>query len=419
MMDKRNQKKKWQDYSGYKIAEKLMAEGYALKLFQQSVLPVLEVRVKILEKSRDSLGDVEQFILKLVEADVGNVAAMSELLGIRKHRLAPILRELDGRGLIRVTNNDRINLTHLGKLSLEAGCEVLCVERALLLCGVTGKLLPKPFYDVERFTAHELPRCSFNKKLIDESQIVPLADLNNIKTLENKRAYNLPDEVMEVTEVIGSQPRFVQGALVIYNAESASSDVCEFHCDRSVIDWIPVSKIVDSIAPLEWPTPKDGEESVAEKIVAELEELGFGVSSQPDLDKYGNPHVHVTVRDDKCLSSSDGGFQTLITRLGTETLDPIPLLRFPIIRRDLLKGHPLYLYAEEKDVSEKVKIIREINSAFDDFYSVPFSKRKGTIDTHIREVLIDKGIIFSVAEEIVKKFGSNRHKKGFDSIHAE
>ena len=344
---------------------------------QKAYLPVLELETIVREKSRDQLGDIEQAILGFVNDGLHQTNDIGQMLGFPSPtKVTPMLEELRGQGLIVKKKEDYYEITQLGEKSLQLGVAILEVPRAFLICGVTGRLMPKESYKAERLGTEQFKTIPMQAVIIDNAVSIPLKHLD-ITLLEDKKAYNIPDEVTEIIECESTTAKFLQASLVITKEKKKS--IFNLSINDGKIDWLSDSQITSLIEPLGWET-KMSEKDILTQIKLRLEALGF-INISISIDAIKTILVTFSEASEDALKTLYEN-EPLIAYIGTNSLQAININRFPFIfekderRIDWLKGHVLKLETNQKNISNDAMIYR-LGYEIDALYYK--SKREKTI----------------------------------------
>jgi hypothetical protein len=275
-----------------KITETLKAQGRQVVYMNTALYPVLLMQVRLREKCRDgSIGDLEVAVLRLSAVGVATAEQFAFSLGVSSQRIQPVLSEMAARGLLAEQRDSQggFRISKLGELSLQHGCEVVETDRAVLLCGITGRLLPKGFYSLTAVSIQDIRGARYVPDMIQEASSIPLAGLN-LTSIPNRRAVNLPDETLDIRGVLpGSvEPRFIPCHLVVHQA--GGSVATELHVSGGVVDWLDVQSTLGMLEPLGYPDQSvDGALGL---IKENLVSLGAEVA-QLNVDRFGNPIVEI------------------------------------------------------------------------------------------------------------------------------
>lgn len=395
----------YQDLSSYQWSSELAKTGSRITYLHEAQYPLLEVEVVLRERSREQMGHLELTILKLLKTGPLELSVLAALLGFSEPRLHNLIKELQGRSLIAI-NIETFDLTKLGLLSVEQGFEVLEVKRALLLCGITGRLMPAATYDQPLSTVEELAGRTYGRVLIDETQNVPTRHLD-ITKLVDKRAYNLPDEAAEIVDIVDYEPRFLSGTLALYETQDKKQRG-EFCFADTSVDWLESHELVELIEPIEWGNRrKRTRDSILAEICQALQQAGCEVAASR-YDEDGNPVVELIAMSDAAYKTqlSAGVMRSLLFFVGTQNHPSIPIFHFPR-KGNMLSGHPLRLVATSAALQKEIDILRTASNALDEYYGER-SKRQGSVRDYALEVLKQADYKLQEFSELVKRLELRR-----------
>lgn len=341
----------------HSIIDRLTAQGASI-IYQKSALyPVLEIMVRIREKSRDDLGDLEAHILKFISFGVTDQSELSFVTGFPEDKLLPILHEMAGRGLLiqhHVTDR-RFGISELGQMTIQHGAEILETDRVMLLCGLTGRLLPRELYSIPTIDPSQLRMLRFIPDLINEHSEIPLSYLN-LDHIVNKRSVNLPDEAIAICGVIddSATPKYIECEILLFNISGSTEvDLC---FSSGKIDWLTVSDALGLLEPLGYPnnTPKE----IIELLTKELANLGLLLKNPGSIDSNGNP-IFRLAEAKEIFFSQKVAKRLYVAHIGTKKYPARPVTGFPRI----LNGRTMTLYSEPGSLFEKdIDRIRFIDS---------------------------------------------------------
>lgn len=338
-------------YLRTRVLERAAAEGRRIVYLQPTLYPAIEVQVQILEASREQLFDLERALLELCAAGVGSADELAFALGLRSHRLLPLLLEAEHRGLLeRPLASAPYRPTELGLLSLRHGAALLRSTRAVLLCAITGAPLPAPAYEATTYTPAELSKVQARDYgLMVEAPAVSLRHLH-VEAIADKRAVNLPDELVAVEGVVAGScaPRYVE-ALLEFSALANGAPSCTayFGDMRLPATWLTLEQALGLVEPLGFPqrTP----EQVLQVLATDLAEQGArGVRA--GFDGFGNPVL--SVRDGAPpLFRFRADDNHLVFHMGVADFTPVPVARYYAqlasgARSELLRGRTLTAFVE-------------------------------------------------------------------------
>lgn len=412
-----------------RLLEQAAHEGRQVLHAHATLYPALEVEAQLLEKSRDQMADIERAVLGLCSVGVGKLDEIAFAMGLKAHRLGPILMDIQYRGLIAQSSSSGIfQVTELGTLSHQAGVEMLRSTRALLLCGITGRLLPAPAYELERLSPADLRGRYSDRSVLQEVSEISLAHLH-VSTIPNKRAVNLPDEVTAIEGVLAERvrPCFLDAVLEVSAAsasprastkpERASSEapcatpggqaLCKvyFGVPFAPAAWLSVEQALGLVEPFGYPRYRP--EQLLALLAEDLEEQGAeGVRGA--LDPFGNPLVELASAAASLYRQHlDMGLVPF--HIGAGEHAPVPIARYSLARprgdgRDVLRGRTLRLAARPStEFFEHIRVLRLVHET-----NVDGKKARATDAERrdrVHQALSQRGIQLEHARALLSKTG--------------
>lgn len=351
-----------------RICEQAAREGRQLLYVHPVVYPSIEVHVQLLEKSRDQMADVERAVLGLCALGVGLPVEIAFAMGLMRHRLASLLVEIEHRGLIaRAASDAPYALTELGRMSHEQGAECLRSTRAVLLCGITGQLLPAGAYEAVQLAPDELRGWYRDRAAIAASSAVPLRHLD-LAHVPDKRAVNLPDEVTAIEGIVADsvRPCFID-ALLEVGADVGGAAHCRvyFGSAREFAGWLTLEQALGLLEPFGYPSYAP--EQLLALMCEDLQAHG-AQNVRARFDPYGNPELEIGHADERFYSYRADD-QPLVLHLGTDTLAPVPLARYVLAHPrgrggDVLRGRALRVRAQPGSaLQHDVQVMRLVYAA--------------------------------------------------------
>lgn len=402
-----------------RLAERAGRDQCLLRYLQPVLYPCLEVTVQLLEKSRDQMADLERAVLGMCGVGVGMPEEVAFALGLKPHRLAPLLREIEGRGLVaRAAPDTPYYVTDLGRLSYQQGAELLRSTRALLLCGITGRLLPASAYDSPPLAASELGKRHRDTETMLEASAIPLQHLR-LEAIPNKAAVNLPDEVIEIEGVLpgSARPCFLDALLeIVTESDGQTRCRCYFNDLRGYAGWLSVEQAVGLLEPLGY--PRQSPDQVLELLAQDLERWG-GRGVRARLDAHGNPELELQDVEPEFYAFRVAE-QPLFFSVGAGALLPVPCVRYELRPpvgggHDVLRGRTLrVLAAENSQLAANLYILRLLRQT-----QIEARKVRANDSERARmllALLAQHGIDVAVARALVKLTG--RHEL-LDGLPAE
>lgn len=342
-----------------RLGERLSQTGRVIDFLRGALYPVMQVNVYLLERARERMGELELTILGLIHRGVQTQASLALLTGMAGHRMGPLLREFEHRGLVCETQPGELTLSMLGNMTTESGCMTIRSCRAVLLCGVTGRLLPKAAYELPLMGQSELRSKKYLPPLfIAEASAISLKHLD-LAEISNRKIVNLPDEVIciEGVDASSAKPRFIESVIVL--SQSANGDqLSEIHLpsQAGAINWLTRAQVMGLVEPLGFSSRKTPDEALAE-IREVLKEMG-GTVGRYALDAFGNPMAYLLEASDELLATRFARDRLFFSHIGCAEKAPVPLNQFKAAKSpekssaELLQGRSLTIRAEPGSVLE-------------------------------------------------------------------
>lgn len=410
----------------YEIAKELIRKDATILFLRKTLYPVLEVTVLLREKARDQMTDIEHTILKIVGLGINKAERIAQLIGIAEHRIRPLLMEFEGRSFLSKDDANNFFLSELGKLSLSYGAELVELERSLLLCGITSKLMPQSLYGLSRISLEELSSKINIYHLIEPTNLLSLSELD----ISNKRSVNIPDEVVSIVTITNTTSFFLDSFLVIYKDKFGKEQTEILFPKNEKVNWInkEQSQSLPSLEPIGYAYNKSPQE-IIKNIYLELTAIGIKVCDDGQLEENGSITFEIEQIDENLQRNRFHG-RSLLLYLGTNKFRPIPLFTLftkpdnrataqQILQqnrpKDLLQGHPLNLHTINENLCQKVNILRFLENTLDSYYELPYNQRPTSAKVYIEKYLqqhninFDQDLIFTI-----KSISDNRLLKALE-----
>ena len=396
---------------------RLRAKDAGHVLYQREcLLPCLELQAIVKERGRDELGDLVLLVLGLLAGGVRSVESLSKLTGVHARTLEQILTEQEGSSLIRRGSQGPV-LTELGEESLALGIPMRLVQRSLLYCALTSRLLPREAYSLELRPLSSLEESfvAFKEVLPDPQHLVNLqgafVDVSDVKM---NRDLNLPDETLAIESIRSYRAAYVRAVLCITGTI------------RPETAWVifgstPMEYPLEAAKP--WMREFNPDEfsgrhrkSVGEVITDSLRTEGAVMQSPLRLDAYGSPVVILEDATDEWLSSFLGLEDQWILICGTSEREPRPISRFP--RRDVLNGYTMSIHMNNDRLEADINFLRDILEFVDDnYFSVPLRQREYGLHDFLAMKLSPADQVR--AKSLVRRFNIRRALKWFQEAPEE
>lgn len=375
-----------------RITENLKAQGRQIVYLNGALYPVLQMQVRLREKCRDDMGDLDLALLRLCSAGIATAEQFGFSLGVSSQRILPVVTEMAARGLVQERRREPGNfeISELGLLSLQHGAEVVQTDRAVLVCGITGRLLPKAFYSLTTVSMQDVRSARYIPDMIQEAAEIPLSGLS-LDRIENRRAVNLPDETISIEGVVAGsiEPRFIPCHIVVH--QDAGSAATELHVMGGVVDWLDVKSVLGMMEPLGYP---DFSTEQALGLVTEcLTNLGATVVHK-SLDRCGNPFLELSGKGEGVLGQNYSGKSQAFS-VGAGEFQPLPVgqcnhkmaMGDKVKNVDLLKGRTMTLKAQNgSELGRMVGCLRSLDK-FAKEYQAKLRRGELSLGTSLLEYL--------------------------------
>lgn len=346
----------------------IQKEGKEVLYTQKAYFPILEIDTIVREKSKDQLGDIQQALLGFINDGLHLTTDIGKMLGFPSpNKVTPLLEELRGQGLIQKEKDGYYNISELGQKSLELGVAVVDVPRAFLICGKTGRLMPKEVYSIDRLDSAQFKYISQQSILIDSAMDIPLKYLD-ISILTDKKAYNISDEATEILSCEETTPKFIQTTLVINKDQG--KEQTELSVNNASIDWLDDTQILSLVEPLGWGT-KYTQKDIVRMIQEKLQTLGF-IDVFVNIDTYKTIIVNFSDASDEALRTPFE-LEPLLAYIGTASIPSISINKFPINipkgerQEDWLRGYVIKLETPNPVIAKNAILFRldfELNELY-------------------------------------------------------
>jgi len=385
---------------------------------KSSFYPCIQIDIVTIEKSREDMGVLEMTILKLINLGISGIMQIAELTGFNKSdKLNALINEMIGYGMIEL-KDQKLYLSEIGKESISCGHQMIATRASLLLCGITGKLLPKAMYGATRVEGDELGSCLGFKYLIDEEPTISLESLN-ISGID-KRKYNIKDEVDYISEYLDYTQVFLEADITIYKTLS-NTYLAEISINQDKVDWaIDPNRLLREI--------KLDTIRLSDFIIdfkRYFSELGFCDIEIKDKE-FNCVEIQCSSMPEKFLQS-DFEREPILAYIGTfidlyHKYDylPIPFNRLPLYLKQengnkkfisAMQGQAIYITTTSNDILTKALICRKLYEIKYNFFQIPYRER----NINFREYFYQKRELFEfddqVIQDVIDNYLSQRYKK--------
>ena len=410
-----NQKRKFIDYFESVFEKNIHNEMIVYK--KSSFYPCVQIEVITVEKSREDMGILEMTILKLINLGISDLTQIAKLTGFNKaDKLNALIEEMIGYGMLEC-NKNKLMISSIGKESISCGHQMIATRASLLLCGITGKLIPKAMYGAKRIEVSDLPSCIGFKYLIDEKPTISLESLN-LKDID-KRKYNIKDEVAYISEYIDYTQVFLEADITIYKT-SQNSYQPEITINKDEVDWAIDSKQLLNEISIDNTKLSDYSQNFKDYFSE------FGFSDIEVINKEFNcVEIIASSIPEKTLKLDFNG-HPLLAYIGNFSQQsnyeymPIPINRLPFPQKKkkkdkklymVIQGQMIYLSTTSNEILQKAILYRKLYEIKYDFYKIPYEERNKKFSEYFYEKIHQLEFDMETIQDLIDNYLSQRFKK--------
>lgn len=368
-----NKKQSFGLLNSYKeVLENEIKSGENIYYARECLLPILDIKILVKERSREELSDTDLILFKLIKQGINTVESISLLTGLAEKLVNKHLNDMLGRSFISF-NGETIALTELGAETLQEGIPLRKVQRSFRYCAVSEKLLPRSAYDLvftelDNLRANDSKQVKF-RHVLTEKQLVNLAGLN-LSGIEDKREYNITDEAISFDEILGYTSGYLQAKLFLVGKSTPARAIVSFGKQKCEYN---LQQILSMLVPL-------NQRNVSSKLNEEHQNKGVIVDSV-EWDNLGLPVINVKEAPDSWLDKNlESGIQAILL-CGTDehTAKPVSLPK--------LQGYTCRYQLMSPSQREEANLLQDFAALCDSYFQIPFKQR-----THknIREFIKSK-----------------------------
>ena len=358
------------------------------------LLPILNIKLLVRERSREELNDVDLVLLQLIEQSISSINSLVLLTGLAEKLAAKHLNDLLGRSLV-MFENDKFSLTDIGRESLIHGVPIRNVQRAFRYCAVSERLLPRAAYELEYTELSQIRdsdaiRSIKRSHILEEKPVVNLSGMD-FDSIQSKHDLNITDETLGFEELLDYTSGYLNTRLFILGEDKPQKALISFGRDFETYD-------LDNILPMIQPINQRMLEQFEKR---ELNDLSY---DKPLLkDELGLPVVNVLDCDKNWLSKKIESGKQAILLSGTDQYPAKPVSRG-------LYGHTVRYQLKNKEIFYEVNLLRRFEKICEDFLVLPrgekpFSKvSEYVIHTFTKEEILKLSELVEIYD--IKRFQS-------------
>ncbi|MEZ8302916.1 hypothetical protein AB6C61_03615 [Vibrio splendidus] len=336
---------------------------------RDSLLPILNVKILVKERSREELSDIDLMIFKLIEQGISSVQSIVTLTGLAEKLVTKHLSEMAGRSFVTFIDG-RFKLTALGEETLEHGVPIRTVQRAYRYCAVSEQLLPKdayklPYTEVDKLRSSDFTRTISSNHILEESQLVNLKGLD-LSKVSSKRALGITDEALSFDEIIGYSSGYLQTRVFLVGKNEPQRAIVAF--GEASVEY-DLQGILATVTALN-----------DENIIGNLNEfhqrqkVSFG-DGEVTLDEFGLPVVNITRANLDWLSKGLESGQKAILMCGTQALPAKPIGLKAWGRLSSISGLTMRYCLHEEELQKDASSLREYTDLCDSYMTIPRGER--------------------------------------------
>lgn len=378
--------------------------GETLFYVRDNLLPILNVKILVKERSREELSDIDLMIFKLIEQGISSVKSVVILTGLAEKLVMKHLSEMSGRSFIAF-EGERFKLTELGEETLEHGVPIRTVQRAFRYCAVSEQLLPReayklPYTELDKIRSNDFTRNVKSSHILEESQLVSLRGMD-LSKVGSKRSLGITDEAIAFGDVVGYSSGYLQTKIFLIGRSAPERAIVAF--GKTCLEY-KLQEILGSINAL-------GDGDIVAKLndLFQREKLSFG-EGEVMIDQFGLPIVNITKANPEWLSKNLESGQKAILMCGTNNLDAKPVGIKGWGKSSNLSGLTIrYKLCEDSLQDDAFKLRRYVEMC-DAFMATPRNERDyPTLTKYIKDTLSHEEV--SELHFLAKQYSVSRVSK--------
>ncbi len=360
--------------------------GEMLFYVRDNLLPILNVKILVKERSREELSDIDLMIFKLIEQGISSINSIVILTGLAEKLVSKHISEMAGRSFVEI-NEGKLLLTDLGKETLEHGVPIRIVQRAFRYCAVSEQLLPRdayllPYTELDKLRSEEFSRRIRSNHILEESQLVNLKGMD-LSLIESKRDFGITDEALAFGDIVSYSSGYLQTRLFLVGRSQPERAIVAF--GKTCIEY-GLKGILTTITALKDP-------DIIGKLVEfnqeqeKRQKFSFG-EGEVALDEFGLPVINITQANIEWLSKSVESGQQGIMMCGTDRFAAKPIGLKAWGKFSSLSGLTIRYFLREKSLQDDATKLREYVEMCDAYMLTPRDEREApTIAIHVEKTL--------------------------------
>ncbi|TPE48593.1 hypothetical protein FJM67_13225 [Maribrevibacterium harenarium] len=346
-----------------------LSPGETLFYVRDSLLPILNIKMIIHERSREEFNDIDLMLLKLIEQGIGLVRSIVTLTGLAEKLVRKHIAEMIGMSLL-TNESERLRLAPLGVETLKQGVPIKIVQRSFRYCAVSEQLLPRtayqlPFNKVDQLRTSDVRRKVKSHHILDEAALVNLKGLD-LSTVESKRDLNITDETISFGDMVGYSSGYLQTRLFLIGKKEPERALVAFGETTREYD---LKSILPTISVL-------NDDCTLEKLreYNQIQSPSYG-EGEVGLDQFGLPIVSITRANLEWLSKKlESGIQAILL-CGTSQYSAKPVGLKARNKYPELSGLTIRYRLLEESRQNDANILRSFYDDMERYYKLPREKQ--------------------------------------------
>ncbi|PSV41057.1 hypothetical protein [Photobacterium sp. GB-210] len=375
---------------------------------RDNLLPILNVKILVKERSREELSDIDLMIFKLIEQGISSINSIVVLTGLAEKLVTKHISEMAGRSFVEM-DEGKLLLTELGEETLEHGVPVRIVQRAFRYCAVSEQLLPReayqlPYTELDSLRSKEFTGKIKSSHILEESQLVNLKGMD-LSLIESKRDLGITDEALAFGDIVGYSSGYLQTRLFLVGRNKPERAMVAF--GKTCIEY-DLKEILATITALKDPNivRKLGEFNQEQE---KKQKLLFG-EGEIALDEFGLPIINITKANVEWLSKGVESGQQGILMCGTDHLAAKPIGLKAWGKFSSLSGLTIRYFLREKNLQDDAAKLRKYVEMCDAYMLTPRDEREyPTIAKYVEKTLPSKEI--EQLRELAERYSITRISK--------
>ncbi|ASK79393.1 hypothetical protein CF386_10050 [Paraphotobacterium marinum] len=331
--------------------------GETLFYVRDNLLPTLNIKVMIKERSKEAFSHIDLMILRLIEQGISSIKSIVVLTALAEKLVIRHVSDMVAKSFVEIIDSKHF-LTELGEETLRYGIPIKIVQRAFLYCAVSERLLPRDAYNlsftpIENIREDEFKRKIRENHILEESNIVNLKGLD-LSLIKCKYDFNLTDETMEFGNILEYSSGYLQTRIFLAGISHPERAIIAFGKNCVEYELHKALPTIDSF--------KDSD------IVKKLEEFNLDQEKKSKLtfgkgnivlDEFGLPIIKIIRANKDWLSKGIESGHKGILMCGTDEIPAKPIGLRAWGKFSSLSGLTVRYFLTEKSLKDDAFKLRQ------------------------------------------------------------